>query len=206
MWNLSLICSFCSILKYNLNLAHLDLCRGDLDWVRLRFVDTCCLVWIPIRSLPRRLFFSIKLISKLGTSLVNLRTYNWKLEFVCIIILDYLWMSKTRSVRRYPAYLACSVCMYVFGVQIHIVFWIFQTQDLRNNLFSLIGITVKKCIDSLLLFTNILLLIFYLINSIILIFVNRFEKNISKSWIITVHLLLFPTAKILEMIWPLLMV
>ena len=78
MWDLSQSSSLCCILEQNMDLAHLDLCRGDLDWVRLRFVDACCLVWIPTRGLPRRLFLSIKLFSNFGTSLVNLRTYCWK--------------------------------------------------------------------------------------------------------------------------------
>ena len=87
-WNLLLISSFCSILKQNLNIAHLDLCRSDLDWVRLRFKETCCLVRIPNLCLPRRLFFSVKLFSKFGTSLINLRTYCGKLKFISVVILD----------------------------------------------------------------------------------------------------------------------
>ena len=63
LWNLSVFWSFCVILKQNLNLAHLDFCRGDLDRVGLSFIDASCLVWAPKRGLPRRFFFSIKLIS-----------------------------------------------------------------------------------------------------------------------------------------------
>ena len=61
--NLSVFRSFSSVMKQNLNLAHLDFCRGDLDRVGLSFKDASCLVWAPNRGLPRRFFFSIKLIS-----------------------------------------------------------------------------------------------------------------------------------------------
>ena len=61
--NLSIFWSFSSVMKQNLNLAHLDFCRGDLDRVGLSFIDASCLVWAPNRGLPRRFFFSIKLIS-----------------------------------------------------------------------------------------------------------------------------------------------
>ena len=61
--NLSIFWSFSSVMKQNLNLAHLDFCRGDLDRVGLSFKDASCLVWAPKRGLPRRFFFSIKLIS-----------------------------------------------------------------------------------------------------------------------------------------------
>jgi len=85
LWNLSVIYPFSSVLKQNLNLVHLDFCRGDLDWVRLGLEDAYCLVWSPNLGLPRRLLFSIKLINIFGTSLVNLRTYSRKLKFVLVL-------------------------------------------------------------------------------------------------------------------------
>ena len=64
------------ILEQNLNFAHLEFCRGDLDRAGSIFIIACCLVYNSIRGLPRRLLLlSIKLISKLRFSLINLWTY-----------------------------------------------------------------------------------------------------------------------------------
>ena len=80
----------------------------------------------------------------------------------------------------------------------HTGFRIVQAQDLRDYFFGLTGIAVEKSVDSLLLSAsnvvagpNILICI---INSLIRLFVNRFELIVivSKSCIINIHLLLSP--------------
>ena len=63
------------ILEQNLNFAHLEFCRVDLDRAWSIFIIACCLVYNSIRGLPRRLLLSIKLISKFRFSLINLWTY-----------------------------------------------------------------------------------------------------------------------------------
>ena len=89
----TVLASSSCILEQNLNFAHLEFCRGDLDRAWSIFIITCCLVCNSIRGLPRRLrsvavaqigtignnvatvSLSIKLISKLRFSLINLWTY-----------------------------------------------------------------------------------------------------------------------------------
>ena len=172
----------------------------------MRFKDACCLVWYSKRGLPRRLFFSIKLLSKLGTSLVNLRTYSGKLKLIILVILIHLYLSIS---------LTSNICTSRVSFLLNIVVRICQTQDLRNDFLSLIGIAVKKRINCLLLFaysnvvagrTVLLLLLTSCIELIILIFINWSEMSISERCIVTIHLLLFSSVEIWKVIIPLLMV
>ena len=88
--NLSVIVLVNSILKQNLNFAHLEFCRSDLDWIWLDFAISCCLVFNSTIGLPRRLLLSIKLFSKLWSCLVNLWTYWLILKlFICLIDKSY---------------------------------------------------------------------------------------------------------------------
>ena len=78
---------FSSILEQNLHFVHLEFCRSDLDWVRLTFVESCCLFFCCTVGLPRRLLLSIKLFSKLWSCLVNLWTY-WLILKLFIGLID----------------------------------------------------------------------------------------------------------------------
>ena len=73
--NLSVVPSFSVVLENELDLAHLDFSRSDLDRVRLSFVDPYGLVYCSLGGLPGRLLLSVKLFSNLGTGLENLGTY-----------------------------------------------------------------------------------------------------------------------------------
>ena len=70
--NLPVVPSFSVILENELDLAHLDFSRSDLDRARMSFVDPYGLVYCSLGGLPGRLLLSVKLFSNLGPSLENL--------------------------------------------------------------------------------------------------------------------------------------
>ena len=89
--NLPQFVAICCILKQNLHFVHLEFCRCDLNWIWLVFLVSCCLVLNPTIGLPWRLLLSIKLFSKLRSSLINLWTYRMILLRLISLLIDKFW-------------------------------------------------------------------------------------------------------------------
>ena len=123
--NLPQIVAIGSILKQNLHFVHLEFCRCDLNWIWLVFLVSCCLVLNSTIGLPWRLLLSIKLFSKLRSSLINLWTY-WMILFRLISLL----IDKFRSVSNW--------------IELHIVLIWIQTHYSRKDFLCLSSEAVAR--------------------------------------------------------------
>jgi hypothetical protein len=121
--NLPQIVAIGSILKQNLHFVHLEFCRCDLNWIWLVFLVSCCLVLNPTIGLPWRLLLSIKLFSKLRSSLINLWTYRMILFRLISLLID-----KFRSVSNW--------------IEFHIVLIWIQTHYSGKDFLCLIWISI----------------------------------------------------------------
>jgi hypothetical protein len=97
MRNLSKISTFSIIMINELDFAHFDFSRSDLDRVGLTFIDSCCLHGAGgscaalngfLSIFPWHFLLSVKLFSNLGSSLKNLGTYLFILLLVVLCLVD----------------------------------------------------------------------------------------------------------------------
>ena len=175
-----------------LDFAHFDFSRSDLDRVGLTFIDSCCLHGACgccaalngiLSSLPWRFLLSVKLFSYLGSSLKNLGTY---LLFLLLVVLSLV--NKGHSISLL--------------IELHIIWLRAQTQYRRKDFLSLQRILIEDIVDCYFFFTRsvaaahivlLLRIIVYLI--FILSLVYRVKQWLAEGCIIRcIHVLIQPSA------------
>ena len=174
-----------------LDFAHFDFSRSDLDWVGLTFIDSCCLHGACgccaalngiLSSLPWRFLLSVKLFSYLGSSLKNLGTY---LLFLLLVVLSLVNKGYCISLL----------------IELHIIWLRAQTQYRRKDFLSLQRILIEDIVDCYFFFTRsvaaahivlLLRIIVYLI--FILSLVYRVKQWLAEGCIIRwIHVLIQPS-------------
>ena len=133
--NLSVVPSFSVVLENELDLAHLDFSRSDLDRVRLSFVDPYGLVYCSLGGLPGRLLLSVKLFSNLGPSLENLGTY-----LLVLLLIVFSLVGKRYCVS--------------FIVEVHVVRLVAQAQNCWKDFLRLHRVLAEHTVNRHFFFTH----------------------------------------------------
>ena len=133
--NLSVVPSFSVVLENELDFAHLNFCRCDLDRVRLSFVYSYGLVYCSLGGLPGRRLLSVKLFSNLGPGLENLGTY-----LLVLLLIVFTLVGKRYCVP--------------FIVEVHVVRLVAQAQNCWTDFLCLHRVLVEHTVNRHFFFTH----------------------------------------------------
>jgi hypothetical protein len=175
-----------------LDFAHFDFSRSDLDRVGLTFIDSCCLHGACgscaalngfLSIFPWHFLLSVKLFSNLGSSLKNLGTYLLILLLVVLCLVD-----KGHRISLL--------------IELHFIWLRAQTQYRGKNFLSLQRILIEDIVDCYFFFTRsvaaaYIVLLLSITKHLIFILspVNRVKQWLAEGCIIRcIHVLIQPSA------------